>query len=507
MFVRKKASKSGSVSVQVIDKSNGYHVVETIGSACDPAEIERLVELGELFITRRRGQYSLFPEDQHDHAVIADFVDHLRNASIRTLGPELIFGRLFDEIGFGAIPEQLFRDIVVARLVYPTSKLKTVDYLYRYQGKTVLPDQVYRFLDRLNEKYAGQAKEIAYRHTRKILGHISVVFYDMTSLYFDAEDEDDLRKIGFSKDGKFQNPQIMLGLLVGKNGYPIGYDIFEGNTFEGKTLLPVLNQIALRYDLGKPVVVADAAMLSKNNLDTLDRVKYPFVVAARIRNETATMQEEILARCSGLTNGQSVVIEHEKSRRLIVSYSDKRARKDTHNRKRGLARLHKRIGKMTKEHLNNRGYNKFLKLTGEVTVEIDESKIEHAARWDGLKGYMTNTDLSPSEIIENYGQLWRIERAFRISKTDLRIRPMYHRLRRRIEAHVLVAFVAYTIYKELERRLAEAGIAMSPKRASELTQTMYEMTFRYPNEAEQQRVLLHMDAKQQQLYDLIYVRR
>ena len=162
---------------------------------------------------------------------------------------------------------------------------------------------------------------------------------------------------------------------------------------------------------------------------------------------------------------------------------------------------------MTKEHLNNRGYNKFLKLTGEVTVEIDESKIEQAARWDGLKGYMTNTELSPSEIIENYGQLWRIERAFRISKTDLRIRPMYHRLRRRIEAHVLVAFVAYTIYKELERRLTEAGIAMSPKRAAELTQTMYEMTFRYPNEAEKQQILLQMDADQQQLYDLIYTPR
>ena len=105
---------------------------------------------------------------------------------------------------------------------------------------------------------------------------------------------------------------------------------------------------------------------------------------------------------------------------------------------------------MTKEQLNNRGYNKFLKLTGEVAVEIDEAKIIQAARWDGLKGYITNTNLPPAEIIENYGQLWRIERAFRISKTDLRIRPMYHRRRRRIEAHILVAFVAYTIYKELE---------------------------------------------------------
>ena len=246
--------------------------------------------------------------------------------------------------------------------------------------------------------------------------------------------------------------------------------------------------------------------MCETNLDALDQVKYPFIVAARIRNETTVMQKEILARCGQLTDGRSVVIDHEQGRRLIVSRSDKRARKDAHNRKRGLTRLRKRIGsgRMTKEHLNNRGYNKFLKLTGEVSIEIDESRIAQAARWDGLKGYLTNTNLPADEIIANYGQLWRIERAFRISKTDLRIRPMHHRLRRRIEAHVLVAFVAYTLYKELDRRLDEAGVAMSPKRAAELTQTMYEMRFKLPHDPEQQQILLQMEADQQQVYDLIY---
>ena len=506
MFVRKKSNKSGSVSVQVIDKSKGYRVVQTIGSARDPEQIERLVALGERFISRQNKQYSLFPTEQRDNAVVLDFVQTLSNSSIRTVGPELIFGRLFDEIGFDAIGEQLFRDIVIARLVYPTSKLKTVDYLYRYQGKNILPDRIYRFLDRLNSCYSRQAQQIAYQHSRKILKCINVVFYDMTSLYFEAEDEDDLRKIGFSKDGKFRNPQIMLGLLVGSGGYPIGYDIFEGNTFEGKTLLPVLRQIQKRYHLGKPVVVADAAMLSKDNLDALERAKYPFIVAARIRNETVDIQEKILSLCSGLSNGQSAVVNYEQGRRLIVSYSDKRAKKDEYNRKRGIARLRKRIisGRMTKEHLNNRGYNKFLRLTGEVIVEIDEEKIAQAVRWDGLKGYITNTDLSPDEIVEHYGQLWQIERAFRISKTDLRIRPMYHYRRRRIEAHILVAFIAYTIYKELQRRLDEAGIAMSPKRAAELTQTMYEIYFNLPNDPETHRKLLQMDKEQQQLYDLMY---
>ena len=129
MFVRKKPNKSGSVSVQVINKSDGYRVVKTIGSANDPDEVNRLVEVGKSFIVRHSRQYSLFPKDEHDNAVVLDFVQSLSNASIRTVGPERIFGRLFDDIGFDVIPEELFRDIVVARLVYPTSKLKTVDYL------------------------------------------------------------------------------------------------------------------------------------------------------------------------------------------------------------------------------------------------------------------------------------------------------------------------------------------------------------------------------------------
>jgi len=306
MFVRRKPNRSGSVSVQVIDKSNGYRVVETIGSARDPEQLSRLVELGQLFIARRRKQYCLFPADQHDNAVLLDFVHSLPNASIRTVGPELIFGRLFDQIGFGVIPEQLFRDIVVARLVYPTSKLKTVDYLYRYRGKTVSVQSIYRFLDRLNAHHSRHAQEVAYQHTRKVLRRVQVVFYDMTSLYFEAEAEDDLRRIGFSKDGKFQNPQILLGLLVGEGGYPLGYDIFKGNTFEGKTLLPVLQGIQERYGLGRPVVVADAAMLRHENLDALDAEGYRFIVAARIRNEAHAVQEEMLRRCAGLRDGQCI---------------------------------------------------------------------------------------------------------------------------------------------------------------------------------------------------------
>lgn len=505
MFVRKKKNPSGTVSVQVIDKSKGYRVNKTVGSSGIPEEIARLTALGNAFIESQSRQYTLFPKDQSRNATVMDFVCRVKNSQIRTVGPELVFGRLFDKLGFNVIPDRLFRDIVIARLTYPASKLKTVDYLYRYQGKTISVDSIYRFLDRLADSYKEQAERIAYDYSRTVLQSISVVFYDMTTLYFENEDEDDLRKIGFSKDGKFQHPQIMLGLLVGANGYPIGYDIFEGNTFEGHTLLPVLEGIERKYGLGRPVVVADAAMLSAKNLKHLEEAGYPFIVGARLRNESDETQRDILQRSISLKNGESIVIEKPNGDRLIVSYTDKRAAKDSFNREKGLKKLRRKVGsgKLTKEQINYRGYNKYLRLKGEATIEIDESMVKESARWDGLKGYLTNTSHSASTVIENYRQLWHVEKAFRISKTDLRIRPIHHYKTRRIKAHVCVAFVAYTLYKELERLLEENQATISPQRAVELTHTMYEMVVELPDDPLPQRILLQMDPEQKTLYDLL----
>jgi transposase len=156
-----------------------------------------------------------------------------------------------------------------------------------------------------------------------------------------------------------------------------------------------------------------------------------------------------------------------KNGRLIISYSQKRAHNDKKNRQKGLKRLEKRVasGKLNKNHINNRGYNKYLSLTGEINVSIDYEKYHADSVWDGLKGYVTNTHLSRSNIIENYSQLWQIEKAFRISKTDLRIRPIYHRLKERIEAHICICFTAYAIYKELERVLKKNNIDISPEKA------------------------------------------
>jgi transposase len=480
--------------------------MQSFGSSKDPDEIVRLVAQAQTFIDNPKNQGKLFSTVTAETLAIERFATTLSNANVRTIGPELIFGTLFDRIGFNSVPEELFRHLVIARLVYPTSKLKTVDYIYRYRGITTSVSSLYRFLDKLNKDYKQQVETIAYEHTKKILKNtLSVVFYDMTTLYFETEDEDDLRKIGFSKDGKFQCPQIMLGLVVGSGGYPIGYDIFTGNTFEGSTLIPVLEMLQKKYGFGKPIVVADAGLLSKANIENLQTEGYHFIIGARIKNEARETTQKIMENAVGLKDGDSFVIKKKDGTRLIVTYSDKRAKKDVHNRTKGLTKLRAKVatGKLTKTQINNRGYNKFLALSGEIEVTVDETKITDDARWDGLKGYVTSTTLTPRNVVEHYGHLWQIERAFRISKTDLRIRPIYHYKQRRIEAHICVAFVAYTIYKELERLLKESGCDMSPARASELAQTMYELEYIPPSQIFPTKTLLQMDEEQEILYRVV----
>ena len=466
MFVRKLKNRSGSTSIQVIQKARGkYKVVKTVGCATTQHEIEVLTNLARQEIEEMSLQPKLF-ESEHDKIVDEVFTS-LKNANIRTVGPEVIFGKIYDHIGFGVINEEMFRHLVISRIAFPLSKLKTVGYLYRYQGVGLDIDAVYRFLDKLNSKLKSKVEQVAFAHTKRVLkGDISVVFYDMTTLYFEASDEDDLRKTGFSKDGKHQCPQIFIGLLVGLGGYAIGYDIYEGNTYEGHTLIPFLEKISHKFNLNKPVVIADSGLLSKNNMEALEENGYEFILGARIKNESESVKSQILS--AKFADGTTHNFEKGATQRLVVHYSNIRARKDEYNRKRGLKRLEKRVksGKLTKSNINNRGYNKYLKLEGEVTVDIDYDKFKEDAVWDGLKGYITNTRLTSNEIVKSYNNLWHIEKAFRMSKMDLRIRPIYHRLRRRIEAHICISFTAYCIYKELERVLYQEKSSLSIKKCS-----------------------------------------
>jgi len=503
MFLRKKKNKSGSISVQIISKSRGrYKVVKTIGSGRTQQEVQNLEYLGNQELERLSMQPKLFISETD--TMIDTFFEALSNTSIRVVGPELIFGKIYDKVGFNEIEEELFRHLVISRLAFPLSKLKTIEYLYRYQGISLNINTVYRFLDKLNNQLKDKVEQIAFNHTKQVLGgNVSVVFYDMTTLYFEASDEDDLRKTGFSKDGKHSNPQIFLGLLVGIDGYAIGYDIFEGNTYEGHTLIPFLATIRKKFNLNKPVVIADSGLLSKDNIKALQEQEYQYILGARIKNETKDVKGRILK--TRLKDGQIRSIQKDPDTRIIISYSDRRAKKDAHNRELGLKRLEKRIssGKLTKSNINNKGYNKYLKFEGEVSIEIDYDKFEKDSQWDGLKGYITNTKLSDKEIIKNYSNLWHIEKAFRMSKTDLRIRPIYHRLKSRIEAHICISFAAYCIYKELERILYKGKSNLSVEKAKELTHNIYEISYMLPESKHKRTKLLKMDDQQAELYRLV----
>lgn len=184
-------------------------------------------------------------------------ITHLKLAGI-----ELVLGRIFDEIGFNRINDELFRSLVLYRLVYPKSKLKTTEYLYRYEQKEWNEDAIYRYMDKLHSTQKELVQQISYEHSLKVLGgQINVVFYDVTTLYFEIDQEDELRKTGFSKEGKHQNPQIILGLLVSKDGYPLAYDIYQGNKFEGHTLLPVLDSFKSKYKIEQLTIIADSGLL------------------------------------------------------------------------------------------------------------------------------------------------------------------------------------------------------------------------------------------------------
>ena len=540
MFIRKKLNKSGTVSVFVLSttKSRKQRLVKSFGSAHpnDTAAMEKLMQQASSFIQEMEGPS--LPHIYEEEDVIDGFVSSLNNAQVQVAGPELVFGTLYDRIGYGAIRNRMFRNIVICRLFNPGSKLKTVDYMERYLHVTYSVDQIYRFLDNLcyrkeeeekgndgrKSETAGEGSEptstssakskqddfktrvedIAYSYTKKMVGDgISVCFYDMTTLYFEAAEEDDLRKCGFSKDGKHSCPQIFLGLLVAGGGNPVGYEIYEGNISEGHTMIPLIRKLASRFGFGKPIVVADAGLLSKANIEELTKDGCQYIIGARPKSETEKVKGQTLAL--GMKHGDVAEIRKEGDVRLVLSCTEKRASRDAHNRQRGLARLQKRMasGRLTKRNINNRGYNKYLKMEGEVTVSIDMEKYEADAAWDGIKGYVTNTTLAKEEVIANYSNLWLIERAFRMNKFDLAVRPIYHRLRNRIEGHVCICFTAYTIMLELERILKAAKSGLTVYRAQELVKNMYAITYTLPKSKQTKRVYLGMDEEQSELCRLV----
>lgn len=502
MFIRKNKNRSGSVSIQITRKVNRKNkVVKTVGVAGTQREEELLMLLANTELERLHGMQYLFVE--HDDLVVENFVGDIANEHLQIVGPELILGKIYDKIGLSNDGScNYFRNLVLSRVVYPRSKLKTAEYFKQHLNIEVSIYSIYRFPDELNLGLKPIIEQAVFEHTRKLLKNkIGVVFYDMTTLYFESSQEDDYRIPGFNKDGKHQQPQIIIGLLVSNHSYPLGYRIFEGNTSETKTLIPVLENFQKKFNIDKPIIVADAALLSEKNINALQENHYQYILGGRLKNEPEAIKSKVIGL--GVIEGNPQELK-SKNGRLIVSYSCKRATNDRKNREKGLKRLEKKVssGKLTKDSINNRGYNKYLKLSGQVTVSIDYEKYKADNVWDGLKGYITNTKLSPKEIVEQYGHLWQIEKAFRISKTDLRIRPVYHRLKNRIEAHICICFAAYAVYKELERLLKKNSLPLSPEKAIEAIKEIRQLRYTLPKSKQIKTKILQPTQVQMKLLEM-----
>jgi transposase len=484
MFVRRKKNRSGSTSVVVVEKRDGgFRELHTVGIAQTEEEIIELCWQGRRWINQNLGvlEFDFEGEEKkaEELAMAESVLDNVD--SILLNGAKLILDKVYDSIGFSQIRDEVLRHLVVARLCQPMSKMATVEYLKSHFDEDVDLNKIYRYLDKLYNTQREVVQRISIKHTFEVLGgRVEMLFYDVTSLYFESFREDNLRSPGFSKDGKTAETQIILGLLVCENGYPLSYSIFNGAQYESYTMIPIIDDFKHRFGIEDFIVVADSGFMIKRNVELLRSGGYDFIIGGRIKKCSKDELEWIMS----LPHEDGVYYERLMANgdRLIVTYSSARAAKDAYNRAKGVERLKKSFatGKITKDKINKRGYNKFLQIENDVAVTINEEKIQEDAKWDGLKGYITNTALAAADVVSQYRGLWVVERAFRVSKGTIETRPMFHFTERRIEAHVCLCFIAFKVYKELERLVHSLGLEMSADRVLKIAKTITTIKLRLP---------------------------
>jgi transposase len=511
MYVRKKKNRSGTISVVVVSKSSGhYKEIKSFGKASSEQDVAKLCSAAQQWISTYAGQTEFDFDDrkgrelEETRRVVGNMDAVLIN------GTQLLLEGIYDDIGFNCIADEILRHLVIARVSQPASKLATTAYGKSCYDEDIDLNQICRYMDKLYNTQRELVQQISVEHTCKVLGgKIGLMFYDVTTLYFETAQTDDLREPGFSKDGKTAESQVVLGLLVSEGGYPLSYSLFNGKQYEGYTMIPMIDDFKQRFSLGKDfIVVADSGLMNSTNVELLRQAGYKYVIGARIKSENAEVKQWILSQSKKDNHLQEY--KHSDGERLILHYSEKRAKKDAYNRERGIARLRKtyKSGKLTRQQLNKRGYNKFLEISKDVEVVISEQKITEDSNWDGLKGYITNTGLDADKVIAEYHGLWVVERAFRISKGSLEMRPMFHFTERRIEAHVCICFVAYKLYKELERIIKQKGIGLSVGKVLDAAKTITTIKVKLPENGAVYTKTLFLTQKHraiQPLFDKTYV--
>lgn len=506
MFVRKKTSKnSQKTAIQLVEnirdgKKVKQKIIRHFGTALNEEEEKALTKLALIYkseLLKNSAQISLFEEnsletiEKLNHSSQSKQPDRL-DVNLKniveekriTTGLHQVFGKIFDKVGFNKILQspsrkkssvRLLKNVVIGRISTPSSKRSTARLLSEEYGIKTNVTSIYRMMDYIDDKAIEKIQQKAYYYTKQLKGEeLDVVFYDCTSLYFESFKQEGLMQNGYSKDGKFNQAQIILSILVTKQGLPVGYQVYSGNTFEGNTLEDAIKLIKEKYNISEVIFVADAGLISNKNSQDLHNNDISFIMGARIKNQNKEITKKILDQSNykpinskqvetGLTYKQIQIGAHFT---MTVTYSPKRAEKDKYDREDAIEKLKQKLkkSKNPKGLLSNFGYKKFLKVEGESSLEIDQRKLKEAEKWDGLKGIISNTKkLSALQQINHYSGLWQVEETFRLGKGEIKMRPIYHWTDNRIKAHIAICFMALCCVRFAEYEIAIRYKKMSTK--------------------------------------------
>jgi transposase len=357
---------------------------------------------------------------------------------------EVILG-VFSAIGFDKLNNELLLDLAVIRIVEPSSKLRSIELIKNYFGIQHRRQNYYKLAPTwLLLKNQVESIVTSFAQIQRGFNY-DLLFYDVTTLYFETFEDDELRKQGFSKDNKSQQPQILVALMVTKEGFPISYEIFAGNTFEGHTIIPAIKSFIEKNKVQNFTVIADAAMISTTNVEELRHNKINYVVGARLGNLANEIIDEIDKKIIR-EDGNSIRISTNNGY-LICSYSSLRFRKDKYE-------MEKQIEK-AKAIIDTPSKSKKVKFTSSKNekLALNQKLINKSRKLLGIKGYYTDieeTIVSNQIIIDRYHELYKIEQAFRISKNDLQTRPIFHFKEEPIQLHLLICFMALVVSKQIE---------------------------------------------------------
>ncbi len=481
---------SGKTKIQIVESTREggkvrQQVLRHVGTVSSAQDVNLYLQMAEHIKSdlERARQPKLFPSETllemvnrnraaNDTGPLPVNLKDIREEQRIVSGIHDVYGSLYDQVGFASLmrgcpsSSPVLKDIVLGRLARPCSKKATVELLESDFGIGLPLEKVYRMLDALSrKKRTERLQEITWQYSKRLLGNeVTVMFYDCTTLYFESFTEDELRRFGYSKDHKFNQGQVLLALMVTSDGLPVGYEVFPGDTYEGKTFKNAVDRIKKRYKVKRAIIVADSGLLSRENIALLEKEKLEYIVGARLKSLSDKWKDRILDNTQYeklAKEGETLRItqfQYNKTRRLVVTHSDKRALKDSSDREKAVASLVQKLenSPSPKQLISNYGYQKYIQLNGELKACIDQEKIDKESLWDGLHGIFTNiTDLSPQEILSNYHGLWQVEESFRISKHDLRVRPVFLWSGNRIRAHIAICYMAFSLVRFLQYKLKQ----------------------------------------------------